>query len=150
MCKILNVNFTDPRNKKKHIKKTLDYLSVNLKNTPFTWDFVKQGKRFAYHISFCFPKDTLDFFDERLKSVFISSLISSLKFDYIRKNDNTIVGYDIVRQIKNINEKDFLKWFFLPDNKAEKEKCFRDTYLKIYQTEYPHDKIDFDNLKLDK
>ena len=150
MCNILNINYAEPRDRKKHVKKTLDYLAANLKNTPFTWEFTKQQKRFPYFISFNFPNETLAFFDERLKSVFISSLISELKWEYIRKNNPGIVGLDLVKKMKTISKDDFLKWFFLPDNREEKDRCFKETYVKVYHSEYPHEKIDFELLKLEK
>jgi len=150
LCKILNVNFSQANDKKKHIKKTLNYLLGSLKNTPFFWEFVKQGKPYAYYVSFTFPHATISFFNEKLKAVFISKLKEALKDDYIRKDNPKFSGYEIYQASKTIAKDDFMEWFFSPQNRERKDKCFRKVYQQIYHMEYEHDKVSFDNLKLEK
>jgi len=150
LCNILNVNFSQPNDKKKHIKKTLNYLEKNLKNTPFFWQFVKQGKSYAYYVSFTFPHTTITFFNEKLKAVFINKLKESLKADYIKKDNPKFSSYEIYKASNDIVKDDFTEWFFNPENRESKENCFRKVYQQVYQMEYEHDIVSFDNLKLEK
>jgi hypothetical protein len=150
LCNILNVNFSHSNDKKKHIKKTLDYLLKSLKNTPFFWQFIKQGKPYAYYVSFTFPHTTITFFNEKLKAVFINKLKESLKEDYIRKDNPKFSSYEIYKASKDIVKEDFTEWFFSPTNREIKDKCFKKVYQQVYQMEYEHDQISFDNLKLEK
>jgi len=152
VCKILNINFSQANDKKKHITKILGILQKNLKKTPFTWQFVKHENRHAYHISFTFAYDTIIYFDEKLKTVFIKKLQQSLTDGYVKKDNPKYDGHDLYLYYKagKLNKDDFIKWFFNSENKEIKEKYFRQVYQTIYHTEYVHDKVSFDKLKLDK
>ena len=97
LCKILNSNYSESYDRKKYVRKTLNHVQESLKNTPFQWNFTKNGTRYYYFVSFTFPPETLSFFDERLKAVFINKLIDQLKFFYIKKNNSEMGDYDIVK-----------------------------------------------------
>ena len=150
LCKILNSNYSESYDRKKYVRKTLNHVQESLKNTPFQWNFTKNGTRYYYFVSFTFPPETLSFFDERLKAVFINKLIDQLKFFYIKKENAEMGDYDIVRMQKHVDKEEFLKWLFEPDSKEIKEKAFRSVYLQVYYSEYEHSEIDMSLLKLEK
>lgn len=153
LATILNIKSTEEHTKRKfNVKKALNKLKDSLERTSFDFEFVKNGGRFAYYVKFSFPKETLAYFDEKLRAVFFHKLFEECSDEFLKNvlgiqvNKSQWEDYQRKINTKEVRVK-FIEWFLDQRDMKAKEIIFRRVYQNTYRVQYPVDKpIDFEGL----
>ncbi|NDV96097.1 hypothetical protein D0T84_14420 [Dysgonomonas sp. 521] len=132
LCDVFGVSVDTPKNKKAYITKTLKHIQESLVNTKFDWSFVTNGTKHSYFVEFIFSKETLAYFDEKLKAVFFKKLHSAAEQIYIKEKGGLISHSSVLDAYRNIDREDFYKWFMSDDSRDKKMKIWNDLYSETF------------------
>jgi hypothetical protein len=138
LAKIFDVNVVLNKERKRKITAILNTINESLTVTKYQYEYVKnEGDKWAYTVSFYFPEDTLSYFDEKFNAVFTSRYYDEMKSLYAFCMLNIKTPLNAVKALKELllipEEKEkFNEWFYSDNNKTEKEKIYKDTFLKVF------------------
>lgn len=140
---IFNVKIKENKDKKKKVTAILNTINKHLEYTKFKFEYIKgEGEQYAYTVLFTFNQETLDYFDEQYKAIFIKRLEYQLFLLYLRLGN---ISQEQVKQLGNSYEdmlknvelySKYLSWKDSEENKLEKEQTYRCVFFDIFG-EYP-------------
>lgn len=128
LCNVFGVNYEAPKNKKSYISRTLTVIKDSLDNTKFEWSFVNNGTKHSYFVRFEFEDETLNYFDERLKSVFFKKLHNRAEQLYMKEQGNPNKYNSMLDAYRNMDKDDFYKWFMSDNSIDKKLEIWNDVY----------------------
>jgi hypothetical protein len=145
ICTVFGVKISEAKERKRYVKNILAKIQKELLHTKFEWEFVKNGEKYAYYVEFCFPEETLRYFDEQFKAKFFKELFAGLQGQYIRENGlNVIEIRGIWNEESDKEEKPerwkFMNWVLNEDEAfEEKMKIAKEVYQRTYRVDYTGD-----------
>lgn len=134
---IFNINIENNKDKKKKVTANLNSINKYLEYTKFKFEYIKgNGETHAYTVLFTFNKETLDYFDEQYRAVFIQRLEYQLFLLYIRllQPEKMTIGrltYEEMIKNKELYTK-YLLWKDSNINEVEKEQTYRSVFKEIF------------------
>lgn len=141
---IFNVAIKENKDKKKKVTAILNTINNHLEYTKFEFQYIKgEGEQYAYTVLFTFNQDTLNYFNEQYKAIFIKRLEYQLFLLYLRCCRN--ISQEQMQQLGNSYEEvvknvelysRYLLWKDSQENKLEKEQTYRCVFFEIFG-EYP-------------
>lgn len=141
LAKIFNANVTNNNNRKTKVASILKSINKHLEVTKFQFDFVKgENEKWAYTVRFYFPEETLQYFDEKFKRVFVTRYYSALLWKYVElaypKQPTAIGGISsMVERVKASAEAydSFLKWVHSGQSMDIKGQVYRTTFIQVFE-----------------
>ena len=140
LCNVFKIEASRPNNKKIKIERILSKLSEDFTQTKFQYSFVRgENQKYAYTVKFEFADETIAYFDEKKKAIFLALFRDRLIHTYIdimNGGANKIyVGRGVLAEkIRNDNSenKKFMNWFHSDQNKAEKDKEYNRAHFEVF------------------
>jgi len=138
--------YAETREKKRAITRILNKIQKTIQHTNFSYQYVKNGHKHAYHILFDFKQETLDYFDEKLKATFFQSLLNAFEQDFSASYFGHLSMYDRIKAMNNLhltlanNEQDsrkvFIDWMYDTDALDKRLDTFNKVFLKVWGIPY--------------
>lgn len=134
---ILNIATKENKQKKRKVTETLNAINKHLKFTKFGFEYIKgEGEKYPYTVLFTFSQETLDYFDEQYKAVFIKKLENQFFMLFMRINSPNSsqfvrMTYEDLLKNADLYEK-YLEWKDSDANKKEKEETYRFVFREVF------------------
>ena len=110
--------------------------------TKFQYEFVKgENERWAYTVQFHFPKETLEYFDQKFTAVFTDRFYSELQQIYTKMCYPHLDPHSVdlkVAEIRNDPEQyqDFIRWAHSDQSEdliSLKATIYRTTFISVFK-----------------
>lgn len=146
--------YAEAREKKRAVTRILSNIQKTVQYTNFSYQYVKNGQKYAYHVLFDFEQETLDYFDEKLKATFFQSLLNAFEQEFSASYFAHLSMYDRIKAMKDLhltlanNEQDsrktFIDWMYDTDSVEKRLETFKNVFLKVWGVPYSEElNIDF-------
>ena len=136
LADIFEVDIKDNSDRKRKITSILNAINKNLEITKFKFTYIKgPGEKWPYTIQFTFEENTLQYFDEKLKAIFTSQYQDRMRSIYLSKLNIPVAKHYLYKPQFKLGTGDlyqnFIDWMYSDEDKAIKQKEYRDLYIKI-------------------
>ncbi|MGL5920856.1 MAG: hypothetical protein ACRCZQ_10215 [Bacteroidales bacterium] len=137
LASIFDIQIALNKDRKVKVTRILDSINKDLDTAKFLYKYIKgPGEKWAYTVMFEFSNETLDYFDEKFRAVFMKRYYDNLLFEYAKIKYPTLDRRGIWTQKERIAkdqyEKDlFLTWFFGEQDRDFKVQIFRQTSMEL-------------------
>lgn len=142
LAKIFQMNIVDNNNRKMKVASVLDSINRHLEVTKFQYEFVKgENERWAYTVQFHFPKETLEYFDQKFTAVFTKRFHEELQYaytselyPYLDKKSLEIKTSELRSNADLYQE--FLKWAHSEQSEEVleiKKTIYRSTFISVFK-----------------
>lgn len=137
LATIFDINVSVNKKRKQKVTEILTNINNILKVTKFDFEYIKGvNARWAYTVSFRFPEDTLNYFDEKYKAVFTSKFYdkaSELFFETAKQIPlREVYKWKNDLRLDSILKKEFIDWLYSPEDIQVKKKLYRETFYSAF------------------
>lgn len=143
LAKVFNYVISEPKDRKKFVKNTLDKINSYLTIGKFAYEFTGKGK-YKYNVRFTFSAEVLKYFDEKTKAVFFKELYDRLGIEYIGMIEPNLSYRERMMRFKEIislqdsdnrlsEREKFWAWFSSEENRTLKQSIYNKVYYDIFQ-----------------
>lgn len=139
LASIFDVNIIENKDRKKRITRILNSINKNLKAAKFDFEYIKgANEKWAYTVKFQFSDETVEYFDEKYKAVFMIRYYENLLGNYIRlrypSSDMKMIISEKQRITEDEGQKEqFRKWCFSDEHMDLKVTIYKNTSMEVFK-----------------
>lgn len=136
---IFDINIVENKQRKVRVSRILNSINKNLKAAKFDYEYIKgTNEKWAYTVKFQFSEETLKYFDEKYKAVFMITYYENLLFNYIKLRYPSFDMRMIISEKQRIAEDDvqkesFRKWCFSDEDMDLKVIIYKNTSMEVFK-----------------
>ncbi|MGL4806301.1 MAG: hypothetical protein ACRC26_08130, partial [Bacteroidales bacterium] len=139
LAAIFDINIVENKQRKIRVSRILNSINKTLKAAKFDYEYIKgANEKWAYTVKFQFSEETLKYFDEKYKAVFMSTYYEKLLFNYVKLRYPDYDMRMLLSEKQRIAEDDvqkesFRKWCFSGEDMDIKVMVYRNTSMEVFK-----------------
>lgn len=136
---IFDINIVENKQRKVRVSRILNSINKNLKAAKFDYEYIKgPNEKWAYTVNFQFSEETLEYFDEKYKAVFMNRYYENLLFNYVKLKYPAFAMKMILSEKQRIagdeeQKESFRKWCFSDEDMDLKVTIYKNTSMEVFK-----------------